>query len=339
MKYNLVDKLLFVDTNVNNIYYFSYAPLLDAIIKGDSKYGVRFIVDKDIQKPEVLTQKFDYFWGGKNKKRIYYEHPILPGFKAKMLLDMSTEVYSITVNDAYYRLVRYRFENVWPPGQHLANLVTVTLLQKNMLTLHSAAFSDKKTHEGYLIFGASNTGKSLTTFAALEKGYAYHSEDLTIADKNSLYTTPLISAQSSMLPNKNVSLQYNLFVNNLTGINMILPRMRTRSSFRDFFESHDVSRVSKVSKIFILEKGVDSISALAGREALRKMLILNRLELCYSRDHLLLAYSYFNDSLDIDYMLQVERKLIQEVVFNAECFLVMSLFPNRYIELIEKIVK
>lgn len=338
MKYNLVDKLLFVDTNVNNIYYFSYAPLLDAIIKGESKYGVRFTVDNDVQKPEILTQKFDYFWGRKNAKRIYYEHPILPGLHAKMLLDMSSDISSITVNDAYYRFVRYRFENVWPPGQHLTNLITVTLLQHNTLTLHSAAFSDKKTHEGYIVFGASNTGKSRTTFAALEKGYAYHSEDLTVADKNSIYTTPLISARSSMLPNKDLFLIYNLFVNNLTGINMILPRVRTLSSFRNFFKSHDVSLTSGVSKVFILEKGVDSISALPRDEALRKMLLLNRLELCYSHDHVLLAYSYFNRDVNMEHLMKVEKQVMQDIVGKAECYLVTSSSPHRYVDLIRTVV-
>jgi len=339
MKYNLVHKLLFVDTNVSNIYYFPYAPLLDNLIKGHSKYGVRFSVNEDVQKPEYLTQRFDYFWGRKDTKVIYYEHPVLLGINAKLLLDMSTDVYSITVNKTYYRLAKYKFEKVWPPGQHLANLITLKLLQNNILTLHSASFSNKKTKEGYLILAVSNTGKSYTTFAALEKGYEYHSEDLTILDKNYIYTSPLISAQSSMLPNKNIFLKYNLFVSNLTGINMILPKIPTLSSFRNFFSKHDVTYKAYPSRIFILEKGTDSVCKLTGSEALRKILILNRLELSYSRDHLLLAYSYFNTTLDMEYILKVERELIQQIVDKAECFLVKSDFPDRYIGFINKLVK
>lgn len=216
MKYNLIHQLFFIDTNVRRGYYFLYAPLLDTIINGDSKYGVRFIVNKDVQKPDLLTQRVDYFWGNKNSKVIYYEHPMLPGLMAKMILDMSSDVCSITVNEAYYSLARYKFENVWPPGLHLTNLITVALLQKKILTLHSASFFNKITREGYLILGASNTGKSYTIFAALKKGYGYHSEDLTILDENYIYTTPLISVQSSMLPNKNIPIKYNLFVNKLT---------------------------------------------------------------------------------------------------------------------------
>ncbi len=338
MKYNIIHKLLFVDTNINPIYYFLYAPLLDTIIKGDSRYGVHFRVVKDIQKPEHLQQRFDYFWGRKGARRIYYEHPLVPGIKAKLLLDMTTDVYSITVNSAYYKLARYRFENVWPPGQHLTNLITIKLLQNNMLTLHSAAFSNKKTQEGYLLLGASNTGKSHTTFAALAKGYAYHSEDLTIVDKNYMYTTPLISAQSSKLPNKDIFLKYNLYINSLTGINMIIPRVRTLSSFRKFFRNRDVTRKSKVSRIFILEKGADSVSKLSRDEALRKIFILNRLELCYSRDHALLAYSYFNRDVDLEYMMNIEKDIIREIVDKVECFLVTSHSPDRYIELIHKVV-
>jgi len=338
MKYNLIDKLLFVDTNVSKVNYFLYAPLLDNIIKGDSKYGVRFFVDKDVQKPKHLIQKFDYFWGQKDGKVIYYEHPILPGIKAKLLMDMSSNVYSITVNTAYYRLSKYRFENVWPPGQHLTNLITIKLLQYNVLTLHSASFSDKKTGGGYLVLGASNTGKSFTTFAALKKGYQYHSEDLTILDKNYIYTSPLISAQSSMLPDKNLFLKYNLLVNRLTGLNTLIPRIKTMSSFRRFFSQYGSTYRSKLYKIFILERGNDAISRLSASEAARKILILNRMELLYAGDHLFLAYSYFNNTFDMEKMVMIEKELIRQCVDKAECFLVKSNFPDRYINLIDDII-
>lgn len=334
MKYNLVHKLLFVDTNVDRINYFLYAHWLDDIIKGQSKYGVRFFVNDDIKKPEYLDQRFDYFWGKKDAKVLYYEHPILPGIKAKLLLDMATDVPSIAVNNTYYKFSKYRFENVWPPGQHLTDLITIKLLQNNILTLHSASFSNKKTQEGYLILGASNTGKSYTTFAALKKGYEYHSEDLTILDKDYIYTSPLVSAQSSMLPNKNLFFKYNLFINKLIGINMMLPRIKTLSSFRNFFSKYDVSYRAKISKIFILERGSDSISLLSKEEAARKMLILNRMELPYSRDQLLLAYSYFNLSLNIESLLEAEKELIRQIAGKAECYLVKSNFPDRYIRLI-----
>jgi hypothetical protein len=339
MKYNLIHKLLFVNTNVSKIYYFLYAPLLDNIIKGDPKYGVRFFVEKDVRKPEYLTQKFDYFWGKKNAKVIYYEHPILPGIKAKLLLDMSTDIYSITVNSAYYKFSKYRFENIWPPGQHLSNLITIKLLQNDILTLHGGAFSNKKTQEGFLVLAVSNTGKSRTTFAALKKGYEYHSEDLVILDKNYIYTSPLVSAQSNMLPDKNIRLKYNLFINKLTGINMFIPRMSALSPYRKFFSKYDVTYKAKLSKIFILEKGDESVSKLDKAEAVRKMLILNRLELSYSRDHLLLAYSYFNPALDIEFMQKAEKELIRQIVDKAECYLIKSNFPDRYMNLINKFVK
>lgn len=339
MKYNLVHKLLFVNTNVSRIYYFLYAHWLDDLIKGQSEHGVGFFVEKDIKKPEYLTQKFDYFWGQKDAKAIYYEHPILPGIKAKLLLDMSTGVPSITVNKAYYEFSKYKFENVWPPGQHLSNLITIKLLQNNILTLHSAAFSDKKTKEGNLIMAISNTGKSYTTFAALKGGYEYHSEDLTVLDRDYIYTTPLVSAQSSMLPNKSIGLKYNLLMSKLIGINMFFPRITALSSFHNFFSKFDVTFKAKPSRIFILEKGEDSVSKLDKTEAARKILILNRLELSYSRDHMLLAYSYFNQELDMESMLNAEKELIQQIVGKAECFLIKSNFPDRYMSLINKLIK
>ena len=338
MKYNLVHNLLSVETNLNHIYYFPYAHRLDTIIKGKSKHGVRFFVRKDVQKPKYLKQKFDYFWGSKNAKTLYYEHPILFGIKAKLLLDMSDGKCSITVNKPYYLFAKYRFENVWPPGQHLANLIILKLLQNKILTLHCASFSNKKTKEGYLIFGASNTGKSYTTFVALEKGYEYHSEDLTILDKDYIYTSPLISAQSDKLPNKNIFLRYNLFINKLFGLGVILPKARNLSSFHDFFSKHDVESKAKLKKIFILEKGIGGINKLSSSEAFRKILILNRLELNYYRDHLLRSYSYFNSVLDVENIYNVEKKLIKKAVDKTECFLVKSNSVDQYFTLINRVI-
>ena len=340
MKYNLVYKLLFIETNLRNfIYYLPYALALDDIVKGKSKYGVGFYVENDIQKPNDLDQRFDYFWGHEGIKRIYYEHHLLPGIKAKMLLDMSEDKYSIHVNKWYYRLARYRFENVWPPGQHFTNLITLKLLRNNILTLHCASFSDRKTKEGFLIFGASNTGKSLTTFKALGEGYQYHSEDLTIADKNYIYTSPLISAQSEMLPRKSLFLKYNLLVHKLVGLNMILPKVRALSDFREFFSRHNVNSKAKLKKIFILEKGKESIRKLSKDEAFRKILILNRLELSYYKDHLFQSYSYFNKDLNIEEVAESEKNLIRQIVDKSECFLVKSNSPERYFALIKRLVK
>lgn len=336
MRYNLIHKLLFVETQLKSIYYFLYAPLLDTVIKGDAQFGVSFSVKNDIRKPENLTQKFDYFWGKKEAKVIYYEHPIFSGIHAKMILDMSNPIYSITVNDAYYKFARYKFENVWPPGLHLADLVTIKLLQNNYLALHGASFFNKKTLEGNLIVAISNTGKSRTTFAAIDKGYGYHSEDITVLDKDSIYTTPLISTQSSMLPNKNLALTYNLFISQNIGMNLIFPRSSNVTNFCDFFRSQDVNGRSKPKSIYILEKGNESIEKLSKDEAFRKMILLNRLELTYSRDHLLLAYAYFNKSLAMDTLYQVERNILQSVIEKAECYLVKSPTADGYIKLIQK---
>lgn len=337
MKYNLVHKLLFLESNVSIIYYFVYAHLLDTLVPGDAKYGIRFEVTHNVHKPSSLTQKFDYFWGNRDAKMIYYEHPIIPGVQAKLLLDMSSEVYSITVNRAYYTFSKHKYENVWPPGLHLANLVTLSLLERDILTLHGASFSDKKTHDGCVVLAASNTGKSRTTFASLNDGYVYHSEDLTILDKHAIYTSPLISSQSDSLPNKNVFLKYNLFINKLIGLNMFLPRVLTLGTFRRFFRHHSVTSTSRPRYIFILEKGPQSITPLSRNEALRKVLILNRLELAYSRDHLLLAYSYFNPSLNMDHILQKEKDLIHYTIDHAQCYLIRAQTSEKYIDLIKNI--
>jgi len=338
MKYNLANRLIHIDTDLKNIYYCPYVPLLDDIIKGETKYGVKFAVKNDVSRPKKLNQKFEYYWGRDNEKQIYYEHPLLPGVKGKLLLDMSNNKYSITVNNDYYFFARYKFENVLPPGQHLTNLITLKLLENSFLTLHCGAFSDKNTKKGYLVLGASNTGKSYTTFKALNKGFQYHSEDLTILDIDNIYTTPLISGQSDKLPNKNFALKYNLFIYKMIGINAILPKIPTKMNFRKFFNTQDIDSVSSLNKIFILEKGQNSIHKLNKNESIRKMQILNRMELSYMKDPLLLAYSYFNKSFSVQNLVEKENKLISQIATKSEIFLVRSNIPGDYFDLISKLI-
>ena len=88
----------------------------------------------------------------------------------------------------------------------VVNMITMRLLMDNILTLHCGSFSDRKTKMGYLVFGASNTGKSHTVFEALKKGYQYHSEDLAIMDVKHIYTMPHISSLSDKLPQKDIFL-------------------------------------------------------------------------------------------------------------------------------------
>ena len=341
MKYNLVHKLLFVDTNVRDkfIPYFSLAPWFDDLIPDVSKHGVGFYVKPDVSRPNELKQRFDYYWGHKGSKLIYYEHPLLPGIKAKLLLDMSGELPTITVNRWYYRMVNFKFENILPSGLHLTNLIILKLLQNNILTVHCASFSSVKNNAGFLVFGASNTGKSYTTFSALKRGgFQYHSEDLTILDSKFIYTTPLISAHSAQLPEPSLALKYNLFIRSLPIVSLFAPLANARATFRKFMANHNVKAKASIGKIFILERGKDSIVKLDASEAYRKVQILNKLEFSYGRDDLLLAYSYFDKTLDMEQVLQAEAEQLRQVVNTTSCYLVKSSSPGGYLAQIDSVL-
>lgn len=338
MKYNLIYKLLGIDTNIKYIPYFHYSPALSKIIKGKPEIEIGYYVEKDIKKPEDLSKKFDFCWANVNSSIIYYEHPLILGLKAKILLDLTKNKNSITVNCIYNKIVKFKFDNVWSPGQHFSNLVTINLLQKNIATLHCASFSNKETQDGYLIFGASNTGKSYTTFKALKDGYQYHSEDLTIIDKNTIYSIPSISANSDKLPDKDFLLKLHLFFLSIPVVNLIAPRFHTIKSYEKFAQNINYKSVGKLSKIFILERGNKNIKKLSNKEAFRRILILNRIELAYYNDHLYRSYSYFNKKIDIEKLYKKEEELIKYFTENAETFLISENYPEKFYPHIKKII-
>jgi hypothetical protein len=335
MKYNLVHNLLSIDTSEKYIPYFHYSPALDNLVKGKPKIELGYYVKEDLQKPKGLNKKFDFCWASKDSNTIYYEHPLIFGKKAKLLLDMTSDSYCLTVNRIYSKVVKFKFDNVWSPGQHFSNLLSIKLLQGKIITLHCASFSDKKTNNGYLIFGPSNTGKSYTTFEAIKKGFQYHSEDLTLLENGDIYTLPMISANSDKLPNKDLLLKIHLFFLSIPIINLIVPRFHTTKTFRKFAKKLDLNSKSKLNKIFILEKGKKRLCGLSKEEAFRKILILNRIELAYYKDHLFRSYSYFNKDLDIEKLYRLETELISKMVEESECYVVSSNSPEVYFPLIE----
>lgn len=335
MRYNLSYNLLAVDTNEKYIPYFHYSPALDDLIKGRPRIIVGYYVKNNLVRPKGLNVKFDFCWARKDAKVIYYEHPLVFGQKAQILLDMSSETYSITANRIYNMVFKFKFDNVWSPGQHFSNLVSIKLLQEKILTLHCSSFSDEQSKNGYLVFGPSNTGKSLTVFNAINGGYQYHSEDLTLLEDDVIYSLPMISANSNKLPNKDPLLRLHLYVESSPMINLIIPRFHTTKAFRKFAKKLDLTAVSHLDKVFILEKGNEGIQKMDKIEAFRKVLILNRIELSYYKDHLFRSYSYFNKGLDIEELYQTETELIRKMIYKSDCYLVSSNQSNDYFRLIK----
>jgi hypothetical protein len=93
-----------------------------------------------------------------------------------------------------------------------------------------------------------------------------------------------------------------------------------------------------IKYIFILDRGKDRLEELDSKEALRRILIINRNEFSYHKNTLLFAYSYFNRPLDISALMQREETLIENMTSKVKCYLVHSADAANFINIIDNAI-
>jgi hypothetical protein len=143
---------------------------------------ISFGISENLAYPTDGLQKFHYFRGGYGKDEVYFERPVGMGINLKMQVKNLLSNPKVTVNNAYYKFVRLRIGSVFPPGVHLADILVINLLERMYTPVHCAAISLQQ--DGTLLFAPPDTGKTLTTFLALKRGFSYLAEDIAFVDQN-----------------------------------------------------------------------------------------------------------------------------------------------------------
>ncbi|MEM4680609.1 MAG: hypothetical protein QW038_02330 [Nanopusillaceae archaeon] len=103
-----------------------------------------------------------------------------------------------------------------------------------------------------------------------------------------------------------------------------------------FIENFKIDKKAKIEKIFILERGKKGIEELDTKEALRRILIINRNEFSYYKNPIIFAYSYFNPVLNLNELMKKEEEILKTISNRVECFLLKSYWPTEYIKLLIK---
>jgi hypothetical protein len=326
-----------ITSGVEYIPFFSLGQNLDQHSNESSHapIDISFNVVKDISYDKLKSQKFHFFFGLNDADEIYYERQLPMGVKFKMKVEDLLNQPKITVNETYYKYVRIRIENIYPPGVHLVDIVTLNLLRKMYAPLHCAALSCGK-NKGILIVAPPNMGKTLTTFLALKKGFRFLAEDIAFVDTKSVYGNP---HTSTFLHNEylggEVKESFNLILWRLARKFEIEDYVRTpRISIRDILKNVKIDDSAKIYKIFILDRGETQIRKINAREAFRRILLINRNEFSYSKNPLIFAYAYLNPSIDLNELMRIEENIIDTIVKANDCYAVTTNDPKKYVELL-----
>ena len=308
---------------------------LDRPVRSDAEIVISFDISKDFSYSTNGLQKFHYFRGGYEKDEVYYERPIGMGITLKMRVKNLLRNPKVIVNDAYYKFVRLRIGSVFPPGVHLADILMINLLERMYTPVHCAAISWQQ--DGILLFAPPDTGKTITTFLALKRGFSYLAEDIAFVDQNYIYANPYTS---SFLHNKklvgNNNMNYRFFYL-LKKIPLLSAYARApETSISNMIKNVKIEEKAQIKSILILERGEKGIANIDPKEAVRKILLINRNEFTYYRNSFLFAYSYFNPSLNLDKLMKIEASIINSIVEKRGCSILQANNPEDYIHLIER---
>jgi len=340
----IIPELLSLRTNVIDfIPYFSLGAFMHETYKEKTLINLGFEVVNDIEKPKELTKKIENFYGEDQIPIVYYEKVFTKNIKFKMLIKKTNSGFDFLVNKLYAKYCPFRIDRMYPSGGHLLNAAILCLANEGYAVVHSACIS--KNSQGVLLAASSNTGKSLTTFSSLKKGYKILSEDMLALNEYYAFSSPLISSRScyeqslgkKYPKNRQFFLkEYINFVSMFTGI-FSFRKVLSYEPFEDFIKSGNLIKKNGINKIIILERGGNSINKIDKKECLRKFLILNRGEFNYYSDTFLRAFSYFNSDMNIGNIIKVEERVISNLINNSDCYLFQANNPKYFVDFLDEI--
>jgi hypothetical protein len=338
-QYQIKPEIANVLSNQVTIPYFSYGEHFDNYTESShSKINISFSVDPHLSKLDQPTQKFHFCYGAENAEEVYFERPLGLGLSAKLHCKNLMTDPQIHVNTTYYKLIRFKIDNTFPPGVHLADTLSLLLLNNNYIPLHCAAISSN--NEGIVLAAPPDTGKSITTMLAVKRGYGFLSEDIAIADDRYIYSNPQTTTFYHT-PGVNVNHSFRQKLIRFIDTNMpVLSYFVTPQAARiyDIMKDIKIELRVPIKYIFILNRGKDSLEELDSKDALRRILTINRNEFSYHKNTLLFAYSYFNRSLNINALMQIEEKLIENMTSKVKSYLVQSADAANFINIIDKAI-
>lgn len=276
--------------------------------------------------------------------RLRGEFTLFDSMKARIEISGLRDGPTITANRPYYRFGRLRLGDFCPPGTHLRDVLLVKLIKAGYVPFHGSAFAS--ADNGIVVVGPPRIGKTLILLQAIEQGCQYVGDDLVIADSNGhLYPCPSMSSIAYESGIKRTARRYANF--RLWNIRFVefLSRMVPLAGYlfpppyldiRLFTTQLEIAGKTKARHVFILARGDADVRKLSAAEALRMIIIMNRLEFCYHENRLLLAYSMLNPWLDLAELMHAEEKLLENLVGCSTCFLCVAPSPDEYFSLIQQ---
>jgi hypothetical protein len=285
----------------------------------------------------------ELYHGAESKDWVYYEQ-LMRGMKLKVLLrdvlgeGKSTEIRANRIFHVTYAQWIRLLSIVW-------NTIRLKLLQRGQALVHSACLSNSGT--GVLLAAYSNTGKTLTALLSTRKReWEFLSDDTTLLDaKSRAYCFPTDFTVESLrragiymeVPRrKKVKVLFNRTLGHIPLLSVHLFPEQVLFDAQEIFQSA-IKTSTDVSLVVFLQSGPEGCYQISHERALMKLQAINLTEFGYCPE-ILLAYSYFNPSLNLQKMDQIELKIASNVLRKADCYVLNARDPSRFSQLLPGLV-
>lgn len=281
------------------------------------------------------------FFGNKDEKWIYYDRP-LAWFKLRLLVKELLGKTEVLATSSYLK-IHFRIGKITPLWELVPFIMDIKFLKKGYTFLHGGCLSKKG--KGILFSAFPNTGKTFTALLSLKAQYnfAYLSDDITIIDDGGCaycYPEPhriFAHARKNGISKKDP-------IKSLLKLGSSVMKFRVTEpteSFVDLYsqiKNPEIIRKTEIENIFFLEDGEKSVERIDHQNAYKRLLALNRHEFPFCTDPIILSYAYFNPELNLEELSSKEEEILSVLTDKAECFILRSRNPTRFIDLIESIV-
>ncbi len=281
--------------------------------------------------------KYHYFNAKPEEMKIYYERNFFGSSKLRYSLEIKGNEIKVIVSKNYLKYVRHRFMGLHSMSYILTDLVAGLLLQNGIATIHCSAVN--MDNRSVIIFAPPNTGKTLSCIRLCEDyDYNFIAEDFALTDGNKIWSVPWTSTFRHY-DDINIS-KFDRLANKITSHFPLLTLLSigNKVSIEQYLGSEKIKSVSKVTDLFVLERGIKRIEN-NKTDGLRKIINLNKYEFNYHKAPVIIALNYFNPDFSPDVMHTIEKQILSDLISRCNYRSISETNAVKYSEIIHEIMQ
>jgi len=227
----------------------------------------------------------------------------------------------------------------------LSEILKLKFLEMDKTLLHSACVVDGQ--KAILITAPAETGKTFTTLKLLTEGYHFLSDDYLLTNGYKVFSMinglTIHSYHAQLLklsPFRKLEVRLRDFISYLPIIPLIIGEYKLPAlQLSNYIEGIKIIDEAKISILFFLEYGKESLTEIDPGDALRRLKAVGNAHIHPWEDEILLQYSYYFSYPDFDKAKAKEYDIYRRIIKSAERIFLIRSQQRKFSDLILRALK